>query len=88
MLHFHSLWQLDLVVQVGLPLGGLAPSIPMARVAGWELELIGSHGIAASDFPSILQVFSFVCVSVLLGNMHRVVLCNNSPLFLFFLVPK
>ena len=28
----------------------------MARVAGWELELIGSHGIAASDFPAILEL--------------------------------
>ena len=32
------------MVQVGLPLGGVPPSIPMARVAAWELELIGSHG--------------------------------------------
>jgi len=38
------------MIQVGLPLG-LQPQIPMARVAGWELELIGSHGMAASDFP-------------------------------------
>ena len=44
------------VVQVGLPLGDPAPSVPMARVAGWELEITGSHGIAASDFPSILQM--------------------------------
>ena len=41
------------MIQVGLPLG-LQPQIPMARVAGWELELIGSHGMAASDFPAIL----------------------------------
>jgi alcohol dehydrogenase len=43
------------VVQVGLPLA-LSPCIPMARVAGWELEIIGSHGCAAADFPSILEM--------------------------------
>jgi alcohol dehydrogenase len=43
------------MVQVGLPLGASnAPQIPMARVAGWELELIGSHGCDAKDFPAIL----------------------------------
>ena len=44
------------VVQAGLPLGDERPEVPMARVAGWELEITGSHGIAASDFPSILQM--------------------------------
>ena len=43
------------MVQVGLPLE-LRPAIPMARVAGWELELIGSHGMAAADFPAILDM--------------------------------
>jgi len=45
------------VIQVGLPIN-LAPAIPMARVAGWELEIIGSHGCAASDFPLILDLVS------------------------------
>jgi alcohol dehydrogenase len=45
------------MVQIGLPLGDSnAPQIPMARVAGWELELIGSHGCDARDFPAILEM--------------------------------
>ena len=44
------------MVQVGLPLGGKAPIVPMARVAGRELEIIGSHGLAASDMPAILAL--------------------------------
>ena len=42
-------------MQVGLPLG-LRPNVPMARVAGWELEIVGSHGCAAADFPAILEL--------------------------------
>lgn len=42
------------VVQVGLPHS--EPLIPMARVAGWELEIVGSHGMAAADFPHVLQL--------------------------------
>ena len=45
------------MVQVGLPLGGGAtgsPRVPMARVAAWELELVGSHGADARDFPTLL----------------------------------
>ena len=37
------------MIQVGLPLR-LLPAIPMARVAGWELELIGSHGELIRDW--------------------------------------
>ena len=46
--------------QVGLPLGAAdgAPQVPMARVAGWELELVGSHGARAGDFPEILKLVS------------------------------
>ena len=39
-------------VQVGLlprPTG--TPRVPMARVIGWELDLLGSHGMAAADYP-------------------------------------
>jgi len=43
------------VVQVGLPANS-EPVIPMARVAGWELEIVGSHGMAAADFPHVLQL--------------------------------
>jgi alcohol dehydrogenase len=44
------------MVQVGLPIGGRPPQIPMALVAGKELELFGSHGFAADDLPDLLQM--------------------------------
>lgn len=44
------------MVQVGLPLGDHAPAIPMAMVAGKELEIVGSHGCAAEDMPAILSL--------------------------------
>jgi len=45
-------------VQVGLlpPLDGQHPRIPMARVIGWELDLLGSHGMAAADYPGMLAL--------------------------------
>lgn len=42
--------------KVGLPIGGQAPLVPMGRVAGREIEILGSHGMAASDMPQILQM--------------------------------
>ncbi|MBS2940058.1 zinc-dependent alcohol dehydrogenase family protein [Nocardioides sp. J2M5] len=43
------------LAQVGLlpPVGG-HPRVPMARVIGWELDLLGSHGMAAADYPAML----------------------------------
>lgn len=42
-------------VQVGLLLGVHArPPLPMDRVVGWELELYGSHGMAAREYPAML----------------------------------
>ncbi|PRY33163.1 zinc-dependent alcohol dehydrogenase family protein [Pseudosporangium ferrugineum] len=41
-------------VQVGL-LGG-HPRLPMARVIGWELDLLGSHGMAAADYPAMMAL--------------------------------
>ncbi|MBI3746410.1 MAG: zinc-binding dehydrogenase, partial [Chloroflexi bacterium] len=42
-------------VQVGLMVGAAAsPPIPMDRVLSRELELIGSHGLAARDYPDLL----------------------------------
>ena len=32
------------------------PRVPMARVIGWELELQGSHGMAAVDYPAMLAL--------------------------------
>jgi alcohol dehydrogenase len=46
-------------VQVGLlpPVGG-HPRIPMARVIAWELDLLGSHGMAAADYPAMLALIA------------------------------
>ena len=42
-------------VQVGLLLGEhAAPALPMGRVIAWELELYGSHGMAAHEYPAML----------------------------------
>jgi alcohol dehydrogenase len=47
------------MVQVGLPMGSSRPpQIPMAIVAGRELELVGSHGFAATDLPTLLDMVS------------------------------
>jgi len=45
------------LVQVGLlpPIGG-HPRVPMSRVIGWELDILGSHGMAAADYPSMMAL--------------------------------
>jgi alcohol dehydrogenase len=44
-------------VQVGLLLGAAAtPPLPMDRVLAWELSLHGSHGIAAHEYPAMLDL--------------------------------
>ena len=44
-------------VQIGLlpPVDG-HPRVPMARVIGWELDLLGSHGMAAADYPGMMAL--------------------------------
>ena len=43
-------------VQVGLlPPGGGRADVPMERVIGWELDVLGSHGMAAADYPPLLD---------------------------------
>lgn len=44
-------------VQVGLlpPVDG-QPRVPMSRVIAWELDLLGSHGMAAGDYPVMLAL--------------------------------
>lgn len=44
-------------VQVGLlpPVEG-HPRVPMDRVIGWELDVLGSHGMAAVDYPDMLAL--------------------------------
>ena len=42
-------------VQVGLLLGAdTTPPLPMGRVIAWELEVYGSHGMAAHEYPAML----------------------------------
>lgn len=43
-------------VQVGLlpPQAGRA-ALPMERVIGWELDVLGSHGMPAADYPALLD---------------------------------
>ncbi len=44
-------------VQVGLMTGAhKRTAIPMDRVIGWELELVGSHGLAAREYPRLLEM--------------------------------
>jgi D-arabinose 1-dehydrogenase-like Zn-dependent alcohol dehydrogenase len=46
-------------VQIGLlpPVGG-HPRVPMARVIGWELDVLGSHGMAAADYPAMMALIT------------------------------
>lgn len=45
------------LAQVGLlpPVDG-HPRVPMSRVIAWELDLLGSHGMAAADYPPMLAL--------------------------------
>lgn len=44
-------------VQVGLILADQSdPPLPMDRVIAWELELLGSHGMQAHAYPSMLEM--------------------------------
>jgi alcohol dehydrogenase len=44
-------------VQIGLLLGDAAErGMPMGRVVGWELEVLGSHGMPARDYPALLSL--------------------------------
>jgi len=45
------------LVQIGLlpPVDG-HPRVPMDRVIAWELDVLGSHGMAAADYPEMLAL--------------------------------
>ncbi|MEO7125170.1 MAG: alcohol dehydrogenase catalytic domain-containing protein [Nakamurella sp.] len=44
-------------IQVGLLHGAAVhPPLPMDRVIGWELEILGSHGMSARDYPAMLDM--------------------------------
>ena len=42
-------------VQIGLLAGGM-PVLPLDRVIAWELDILGSHGMAAADYPGMLAL--------------------------------
>ncbi|MEN0139275.1 MAG: zinc-binding dehydrogenase, partial [Rhodococcus sp. (in: high G+C Gram-positive bacteria)] len=56
-LSIHSLRRRGRHVQVGLlpPVHG-HPRVPMDRVIAWELDVLGSHGMAAVDYPRMLAM--------------------------------
>ncbi|MFB9376099.1 zinc-dependent alcohol dehydrogenase family protein [Kineococcus gynurae] len=44
-------------VQIGLlPAAAGRPAVPMDRVIAWELQVLGSHGMAAHDYPRLLSL--------------------------------
>jgi len=53
----HSLRRRGRHVQVGL-LPGIDghPAVPMDRVIAWELDVLGSHGMASVDYPDMLRL--------------------------------
>jgi alcohol dehydrogenase len=71
-------------VQVGLMLGADdAPSVPMSTVIAAELEIVGSHGMAAHDYPTMLAEITAGTLSPQRLVQHRIDLSEapaNSPL--------
>ncbi|MBJ7337385.1 alcohol dehydrogenase catalytic domain-containing protein [Mycolicibacterium sp.] len=52
----HSLRRRGRHVQIGLlPSVGGHPAVPMDRVIAWELDVLGSHGMASVDYPEMLR---------------------------------
>ena len=52
-----SLRRRGIHVQVGLMLGAAARApLPWDRVIAWELTVVGSHGMAAADYPGMLAM--------------------------------
>ncbi len=46
-------------VQIGLlPTDDGMTPMPMARAIAWELDLLGSHGMAAADYPEMLDLIA------------------------------
>ncbi len=53
----HSLARRGRHLQLGLLLNATGlTDMPMARVIAWELDLLGSHGMAARDYPEMLAL--------------------------------
>lgn len=55
----HSLRRRGRHVQIGLlpPVDG-HPRVPMDRVIGWEIDVLGSHGMAAADYPQMIGLIA------------------------------
>jgi alcohol dehydrogenase len=75
-------------VQAGLLLGEAAhPPIPMDRVLGWELEIHGSHGMPAVDYPAMLAMVTdgrlrpaeLVTRTIALDGIGAVLAAMDSP---------
>ncbi|MFF2052540.1 zinc-dependent alcohol dehydrogenase family protein [Leifsonia sp. NPDC058194] len=58
----HSLRRRGRHVQIGLLPGG-GPVLPLDRVIGWELDVLGSHGMAAADYTGMLDLVASGAVS-------------------------
>ncbi|MDZ8200779.1 zinc-dependent alcohol dehydrogenase family protein [Microbacterium sp. SSW1-59] len=55
----HSLRRRGRHVQVGLlPTDTGLSGVPMAHAIAWELDLLGSHGMAAVDYPAMLALIA------------------------------
>ena len=53
----HSLRRRGRHVQVGLlPSVDGHPAVPMDRVIAWELDVLGSHGMAGADYPDMMRL--------------------------------
>ncbi|GMA40097.1 zinc-dependent alcohol dehydrogenase family protein [Mobilicoccus caccae] len=57
-------------VQAGLLLGDHAgAALAMDRVVAWELSIHGTHGLAARDYPAMLDLASRVDLAALVGRV-------------------
>ncbi|GAB48028.1 putative alcohol dehydrogenase [Mobilicoccus pelagius NBRC 104925] len=64
-------------VQAGLLLGASStPPLPMDRVVAWELSIHGTHGLAAADYPAMLDLAAGLDLGALVG---RVVGLEEAP---------
>ncbi len=43
-------------VQIGLLAADQFPILPLDRILAWELDILGSHGMAAADYPGMLDL--------------------------------
>ncbi len=66
-------------VQVGLMLGDAATaSLPWGELVAKELEVIGSHGMAAADYPAMLEMVADGRLDIA-GLLGRVVELDQAP---------